>query len=165
MSFKGIKIIPVFLCIFALNGCVFSTFGDSINAFTERLNNLQENYTISAENYIIDTEKATLTKFFKFDQNELMLQFKYDHKNRLNEMNIAFDFTAENGTDELQFIKDLITAFCQNEATSNELMDATDFEKAIKTIRMETISAESENIKIEIDTTQLGTIISVYKDI
>ena len=165
IGLKGIKIIGLFLCIFSLSGCVFATNGNSINSFSQRLNNLQENNTFSAENYIIDKSASTLTKYFKFNQNEIMLQFKYDHKNRLNEMNIAFDFAPAEGSEELQFIEDLITAFCQSEEIKNDLLNSTDFENAIRVIRKETISAESGNIKMEIDVTQLGTVISFYKDI
>ena len=89
-----------------------------------------------------------------------------DEKNRLNEMNIVFDYSISEGSPEaLVFIKDCIKCFIQNEATENEILDTTDFEKSISKVNKKTISAEADNIKMEIDTTELGTVITIYKDL
>ncbi len=152
--------------IITLNGCVFSTTGDSLEAFSRRMNEINESYNMTSEGYIIDTEKSQLTKFFRFSENEIMLNFKYDKKHRLNEMNIVFEPVILDETPEaLTFIESCIKCFVQNEKVEKEILNTTDFENAIKKINMKTISAEADNIKIEIDTTNLGTVISVYKDI
>ena len=55
------------------------------------MNEINESYNMTSEGYIIDTKKSEITKFFKFSQNEIMLNFKYDKKNRLNEMNLVLE--------------------------------------------------------------------------
>ena len=156
----------IILLIFTLNGCVFSTTGESLEAFSRRMNEINESYNMTSEGYIIDTEKSRLTKFFKFSENEVMLNFRYDKKNRLNEMHLVFETIIPEETPESQiFIENCIKCFIQNEALETELLSSTDFENTIRKINIKTISAEADNIKMEIDTTNLGTVISVYKDI
>ena len=53
----------------------------------------------------------------------------------------------------------------QNEEIEKEILNETDFENSIKKINMKTISAEADNIKMEIDTTNLGTVITIYKEL
>lgn len=152
--------------IITLNSCVFSTTGESLEAFSRRMNETNEGYNMTSEGYIIDIEKCEFTKFFKFSQNEIMLNFKYDKKNRLNEMNLIFEPVILDDTpDSLAFIQDCIKCFVQNEKLEKEILAETDFENSITKINMKTISAEADNIKIEIDTTELGTVITIYKDI
>lgn len=150
--------------ILTLNGCVFSTTGESLNAFSNRMNEINESYNMTAEGYIIDTENCELTKFFRFSEYEIMLNFRYDKKYRLNEMNIVFDCSiSEKCPEAMDFIKACIKCFIQNENTEVEILNTTDFEKAISKINKKTISAEVDNIKTEIDTTELGTVITIHK--
>ncbi len=154
------------LSLITLNSCVFETTGESLKAFSNRMNELNKNYNMTADGYIIDTEKSYLTKFFKFAENEIMLCFKYDKKHRLNEMNLIFESVIlDEAPEALTFIEDCIKCFVQNEETEKEILNETDFEKSIRKINMKTISAETDNIKIEIDTTELGTVITIYKDV
>lgn len=159
-------ILILLFSVITLNGCVFSTTGESLEAFSRRMNEINEGYNMTSEGYIIDTESRELTKFFKYSENEIMLNFKYDKKNRLNEMNIVFEpEILTEATDSLTFIKDCIKCFIQNETIEREILSETDFENSIKKINIKTISAETDNIRIEIDTTNLGTVITIYKDI
>lgn len=160
------NILILLFSIITLNSCVFSTNGESLEAFSERMNELNESYNMTSDGYIIDTKKSTFTKFFRFSENEIMLNFKYDKKNRLNEMNIVFESTIPDETPEiLTFIENCIKCFIQNETAEKKILDNTDFENSIKKINIKTISAETDNIKMEIDTTNLGTVITIYKDI
>ena len=160
------SILIILFSIITLNGCVFSTTGESLEAFSRRMNEINESYNMTSEGYIIDTEKCELTKFFRFSENEIMLNFKYDKKHRLTEMNIVFEpGILDKAPEALTFIESCITCFVQNEKAEKEILDNTDFENAIRKINMETKSAETDNIKIEIDTTNLGTVITIYKDI
>ena len=119
---------------------------------------------MTTEGYIIDTENCELTKFFRFQEQEIMLNFRYDKKYRLNEMNIVFDAVMSDISNEaLTFVKDSIKAFIQNEEAEQELLNKVDFENAVKKIDKKTKSAETDNIKIEIDTTELGTVITIYR--
>lgn len=161
-----LNLLITLLSLITLNSCVFATTGESLKAFSNRMNELNKNYNMTADGYIMDTEKSYLTKFFKFSENEIMLNFKYDKKHRLNEMNIVFDPGILNkNPDALVFIENCIKCFVNNEIAEEEILNSTDFNNSIKEINMKTISAEADNIKIEIDTTELGTVITVYKDI
>ena len=155
----------IFLVI-TLNSCVFSTTGESLEAFSNRMNEINEGYNMTSEGYIIDTENSELTKFFRFSEKEIMLNFRYDKKHRLTEMNIVFDYSiSEKDPEAIDFIKACIKAFIQNGKAENEILYTSDFEKSISKVNKKTISAEADNIKIEIDTTELGTVITVHKEI
>ncbi len=159
-------IVIILLSIITLNSCVFATTGESLEAFSKRMNQTNESYNMTSEGYIIDTKTRELTKFFRFSENEIMLNFKYDKKNRLNEMNLVFQpIILEETPESFTFIENCIKCFVQNESIENELLNSTDFENTIKKINKKTISAEEDNIKIEIDTTNLGTVVTIYKDI
>ena len=166
MKKRALNLLIILLSLTTLNSCVFATTGESLKAFSNRMNELNKNYNMTADGYIIDTKTSYLTKFFKFSENEIMLNFKYDNKHRLNEMNIVFDPGILNkNPDALIFIENCIKCFVNNEIAEEEILNSTDFNNSIKQINMKTISAEADNIKIEIDTTELGTVITVYKDI
>lgn len=164
MKKRIFNIIIALLSLITLNSCVFATTGESLEAFSNRMNETNENYNMTSDGYIIDTEKCRLTKFFKFSENEIMLNFKYDNKHRLTEMNIVFEAVVLNEVpDSLTFIKNCIKCFVDNETAEDELLNSTDFNNSIKEINIKTISAEADNIKMEIDTTQLGTVVTVYR--
>ena len=166
MKQRVLSLLILLLSITTLNSCVFATTGESLEAFSRRMNEINESYNMTSEGYIIDSKKCELTKFFRFSENEIMLNFKYDKKNRLNEMNIVFEPDIfEKSPEVLTFVSNCIKCFIQNEAIEKELLNATDFENSIKKINIKTISAEADNIKIEIDTTNLGTVITIYKEI
>lgn len=166
MKKHAFSLLILLFSITTLNSCVFTTTGESLEAFSRRMNEINESYNMTSEGYIIDTEKCELTKFFRFSENEIMLNFKYDKKNRLNEMNLVFEPVILDETpDSLAFIQDCIKCFVQNEKAEREILNETDFENSITKINIKTISAESDNIKIEIDTTQLGTVVTIYRDI
>ena len=166
MKKRIFSILVILFSLLSLNGCVFSTTGESLEAFSRRMNEINESYNMTSEGYIIDTEKCQLTKFFRFSENDIMLNFKYDKKYRLTEMNIVFESEIlTESPDSLSFIRDCIKSFVQNEKAENEILDNTDFENTITKTDMKTKGAEADNIKIEIDTTNLGTVITIYKDI
>ncbi len=164
---KTVFLLLIILLLTAtLSSCTFSATGDSIEAFSRRMNELNENYNMTSEGYIIDQTECTLKKFYKFSEKDIMLNFKYDKKYRLNEMNIVFaSVILEENSQALAFICDSVKSFVQNESTYNQLLELTDFENAITKIDIKTKSAEADNIKMEIDTTELGTVITIYKDI
>lgn len=156
----------VFLALITLCGCSFSNSGESLEAFSRRMNSLNENYNTDSDGYIVDATQKTFTKFYKFGEKEIMLKFKYDSKNRLTQMHIVFDPAGLEESDEpFAFISDCIVCFCQNESISREILGMADFDGVIKTVRNETTDTEVGNIKMEIDSTRLGTVISLYKDI
>ena len=159
-------IVFILLSLTTLNSCVFATTGNSLESFSKRMNEQNESYNMTSDGYIVDTTNCNLTKFFRYSENEILINFKYDNKNRLNEMNIVFDRIVLNSEpDSITFIKDCIKCFVENESAEMQLLNSTDFENSIKEINTKTISAEADNIKIEIDTTNLGTVITIYKEL
>lgn len=166
MKKKLVSLLSCIMCLLLFSGCVFSADGESLEAFSRRMNVLNENYAMSADGYIIDTENRTFTKFFKYSHNEIMLEFAYDQKNRLTQMNLVFEpVIFEECPDSLDFISNCIISFCQNENTSDEILSKYIVTEKLKTVQPETTSAEAGNIKLEIDTTQLGTVLTLYRDI
>lgn len=166
MKFRFLYLFCLFLSLTMLCGCSFSTSGNSLEAFSQRMNCLNENYNMNSNGYIVDTSQNTFTKFYKFTEKEIMLKFKYDSKNRLTQMHIVFDPTVLEKSDiSFSFISDCIFCFCQNESTSDEILGISDFNNILKTVKNETTVAQVGDIKIEIDSTRLGTVISLYKDI
>ncbi len=166
MKFRFLYLFCLFLLLTMLCGCSFTTSGNSLEAFSQRMNCLNENYNMNPNGYIVDTSQNTLTKFYKFTEKEIMLKFKYDSKNRLTQMHIVFDLAVLEKSDiSFSFISDCIVCFCQNESTSDEILGISDFNNILKTVKNETTVAQVGDIKIEIDSTRLGTVISLYKDI
>ena len=166
MKKQVFSLLILLLSIISLSGCVFSTTGESLEAFSKRMNEKNESYNMTSEGYIVDTKDCELTKFFKFSRHEMMLSFKYDKKHRLNEMNIVFETDIlDKSPESLIFIYDCIKCFVQDEKTEKDILNGTDFKNSIRKINMQTKSTESGNIRMEIDTTELGTVITIYKDI
>lgn len=160
------SLVFLLLSIMALSSCTFATTGDSLEAFSRRMNEINESYNMTSEGYITDTEKCELTKFFRFSESEIMLNFSYDKRNRLTKMNIVLEpQTTESSADSLSFIYDCINAFIQSEEIEAKLLNEIDFENSIKKVDIKTKNAEADNTRMEIDTTELGTIITVYKDL
>ncbi len=163
---KAFMLLIVLISLATFNSCTFATTGESLEAFSRRMNELNESYNMTSDGYIIDISENSLTKFFKYRENEIMLNFRYDKKNRLNELNIVFNpCILEESPESSTFIYDCIKCFCQDENTTKKILESTNFENTIKNINMKTISTEADNIKMKIDTTQLGTVVTIYKDI
>ena len=142
-----LSLLIILFSLITFNGCVFSTTGESLEAFSRRMNEINESYNMTSEGYIIDTEKSRLTKFFRFSENEIMLNFKYDKKNRLNEMNLVFETVILDETPEaLSFIESCVKCFVQDEKVKKEILNATDFENSIRKTNMKTKNKPKYNV-------------------
>lgn len=152
------------LFIFTVTGCTPKENGDNLTGFCNRMNTYNESYNLTPDGYIFDDTESSYTRFFIFgDKTELMLQFKTDDKNRIKQMNIAL--TPQKSTSDIQvygFISDCITAFCHDQKTANELIEKIDLETALTVTDLKTKSAESGKISVKTDTTEIGTVISLY---
>ena len=94
-----------------------------------------------------------------------MLQFKTDEKNRIQQMNVAL--TPQKSTDDAEcytFIADCINAFCNDKKTADELIEKIDLEATLTNVDFKTKSAEYGKISAKADTTNIGTVISLYND-
>ncbi len=149
-----------------LSGCSLKENGETLQAFSNRINEINSEYNFNPDGFIFDQSERSLSKFFVFsEENEILLNFKLNEKNRINEMNLVFDKEALNNNYSYSFLHHCIYAFCNNNELTKTLLSDIDFETAIKNESFFTASAESDSIKLLIDTTELGTVITIYKDI
>ncbi len=163
-----IKIFSIVLSVVALAcmcGCTLTEKGNSLSAFCERINTLDDTYNLTPSGYILDEENKTLTKFFRFTEKEILLEFEYAEGNNLTTLHIVFDNSAKNNQQELLFIKNSLYAFINNTALTDSLLTEIDFENAIYNIDMNTKKAKSGNTEIQLDVTEIGTVISVVQNI
>ncbi|MGN0526076.1 MAG: hypothetical protein ACI4IF_01450 [Acutalibacteraceae bacterium] len=151
--------IPIIALLF-LGGCVLSSSGGSIHSFCNRLNELDKGYEVTESGFIANSN--TYSKFFVIDNNEILLKFTLDSKNRTEKMDIVYPIECNNSPKSLEFIKNLVTAFCNDEKISSDFWSFLEKEKVFSETSYETKETELDNIQLQVDTTELGTIITVY---
>ncbi len=160
--------ICLFLCltvaILVCSSCKATTYGDTLHAFTERMNKLSDTYTLSESGYILDQKSDTLTHFYKFGENEILLQFKTDDKNYLTEMNIVFNGNFTEGTEEFIFIKNCISAFIDNEETERAFFAEKSLSQLLETKSNKTVEINKGDTQLLLDVTDSGTVITVVKN-
>lgn len=160
--------ICLFLClmvaILVCSSCKVTTYGDTLYAFTERMNKLSDTYTLSENGYILDQKNDTLTHFYKFGENEILLQFKTDEENYLREMNIVFSGSFTEGTEEFIFIKNCITAFINNEDIERAFFSEKSLSQLLETKSNETVEINKSDTQLLLDVTDSGTVITVVKN-
>lgn len=164
MKKMGVLLILCIILPLTLSSCIFTRQGDSLNAFSQRMNYYNESYNMTADGYIFDKSESSFSKYVKFGEKEIMLKFFTDSKNRTTELHLVFDTgITETDGDIKEFIENCIKAFYEDEAAAEEILELSDFYNTLSTVSNETKSAELENIRIEIDTTEIGTVVSLYK--
>ncbi len=160
--------ICLFLClivaILVCSSCKATTYGDTLHAFTRRMNKLSDTYTLSESGYILDQKSDTLTHFYKFGENEILLQFKTDDKNYLTEMNIVFNGNFTEGTEEFIFIKNCISAFIDNEETERAFFAEKSLSQLLETKSNKTVEINKGDTQLLLDVTDSGTVITVVKN-
>lgn len=160
--------IRLFLClivaILVCSSCKATTYGDTLHAFTRRMNKLSDTYTLSESGYILDQKSDTLTHFYKFGENEILLQFKTDDKNYLTEMNIVFNGNFTEGTEEFIFIKNCISAFIDNEETERAFFAEKSLSQLLETKSNKTVEINKGDTQLLLDVTDSGTVITVVKN-
>ena len=147
--------------LITLTGCAVKTSGDSLQAFVNRLNSYNSEYNISPNGFISEKDKNSLTRFFTFHKEEIMMTLVYDNNNAITQLHIVMPLNAQENV--YQFACNCIKAFC-GDNTAENLMNRFDLRKAVNTIKMETYSTTSEDVTMEIDTHEVGTVLSIYKD-
>lgn len=147
-----------------LTGCSLSSEGNTLHGFTQRMNTYPENYNLTESGYIFDSKNNTLTRFFKFNENEVMLQFECGENNDLTCLHIVFDNKCKNNSQEMNFIKNCIAAYIENPETNSEIMKNIDFENTIKKTSYETQNAKSGDTELFLDTTTVGTVITISRN-
>ena len=128
-------IILPLLSIFLLSGCSIIKNGSDLSGFIFRMNGKNESYTLTENGFLYDSEKSEFYKYFILDEHELLLSFKSDEKARLTEMNITIGCFLNESDFLLPFVTDAI------------------------------IKAKNGNTELLLDVTEIGTVITVYKDL
>ncbi len=159
------KLLIIFISctiIVLFNSCKIKTEGNSLYAFTQRLNEISKN-KITSDGFIANNDKKTFSKFFKFDDDEILLQFEVSDDTSLSCLHIVFDNITENNSMCLSFIENSIYAFANNDYEVTELFKKVDFRKAIFSKSLDSKQEKIGNTEIIIDATDIGTVISVVK--
>lgn len=166
MKIKYCFLLICLLFFITSTGCTPKENGDNLTGFCNRMNTYNESYALSPDGYIFDDTICSYTRFFIFgDSTELMLQFKADKKGRIQQMNIALTPQKSISDSECYtFVTNCINAFCDDEKAANELIEKIDLEATLTTVAFKTKSAEYGKISAKADTTNIGTVISLYND-
>lgn len=160
------KMVILTIIFLSFSGCTVNETGETISAFFNRLNAINEAYEFSPDNLIFDEKTNSYSRFVKFNnEDEILLNFEVDKRNNLATLNIVTGKNATENESAYSFIVDAISAFCSDEATANKIIEKTDLKNSLKATFFDTKAAECDGIKIEIDTTEPGTVISLHKDI
>lgn len=149
--------------LFSLCSCTISDTGATLYGFTKRMNELNESYSLTDDGYIIDQENQTFTKYFTFNEKNVMLTFSYNEKNELDSMNIVSDSLTAEDSAQLEFIKNCIYAFVCNEEIVNNIFTDSDFDNAVLKVDINTKKTKSGNVEMLIDVTEIGTVITVLQ--
>ena len=158
-------IIFLLIATIFLNSCSIADNGDDLTGFVLRLNHKNETYNLTENGFLYSEESHSYSKFFTINENELLLNFEADNKSRLTKMNIVTQNEFYADTDTLNFISDLIKTFINNNDTFEKVIDETNFFDVIKTKTTDTVKTENGNINLLIDVTEIGCVITIYKEI
>lgn len=162
---KKLAVLSMILTLTLLfTGCALQTTGNSLSAFCQRLNEIYETDTFNEVGYILDQKDRTLTQFYKFNENEVMLQFIYNEENELKQMNIATGSEDLNNEDCFTFTKNCISAYINDPKTEEALLTETDFENAVKLPDINTREAKIGDTELMFDVTEIGTVITVVQN-
>ena len=149
---------------FVLSGCAVSETGNSLHAFTERMNKISESYSLTENGYIFNDTDNTFTRFYKFNTNEIMVQFTCDENNNLYRLDLVFPKECAKNPQEIKFIKDCICAYIKNTETQTDLMNKLQFDNTLNEVNYETQKAESGDTEMLIDVTAIGTVITIIQN-
>lgn len=160
---KKLVVLPLIFIIF-LSSCSVAQNGEDLSSFILRINTLNEQYNLTPQGFIYSEENDDIYKFFIVSENEILLSFKEDNNGRLTEMNFVADNKFYEDSSSFEFFKNSLNAFINDENTYTEIID-NDISQLLKAQTKESVIIKSGNIKVSIDVTTLGIVITIYKDI
>ena len=161
---KKLLLFPLILSFF-LSGCTIIENENDLSGFIFRMNEKNESYNLTEKGFLYDKDKNNFYKFFIVDEKEVLLMFKADAKGRLIELNITTSCFLNENNSLLSFVKDTLFCYINNNETTEILLSEADFNNNILTTKKETIKAKNGNTELLLDVTEIGTVITVYKDI
>ncbi len=157
-------IILIFTLLLTFSGCKLKTEGDSLSAFTQRVNELSD-YELSANGYIYNEKTSTLSKFYTLENKNILLSFKGNDDNNLYSMNIVFDKIDKNNTLVIKFVSDCINAFINNDDIFKKLTSSEELINTLTEKSYETKTEKIGSIELLADTTDVGVVITVNKNL
>ena len=80
-------------------------------------------------------------------------------------MNIVASKDFYSDESQMNFVESSIFSFIDNDNITNIILDEIDFYNSLNTVNKDTKKAKNGNIAILLDVTEIGTVITVYKDI
>ncbi len=161
---KKILIFPL-ISIILMSGCSIIKNGNDLSSFIFRMNEKNEGYNITENGFLYNDEKNEFIKFFLIEEREILLSFKADNKGRLVELHITTPCLLNENELLSTFILDALFCFINDDKTTETLLSETDFSNNLLTTKNETIKAKNGNTELLLDVTEIGTVITVYKDI
>ncbi len=161
---KNSLFLLILIIIFAFNGCVIESSGNTLHAFTQRMNERNSVYEMTNSGYIYNKTENSLTKYYIINDTNIMLQFHTNENNELCSLNIVFDTLTETNTEELEFIRNCIECYCDDQKISANLLNEANFPNVLFTKNIETIKNKIGNTEIIIDVTDIGCVISVVQN-
>lgn len=155
-----------FLAFFVIisSSCMAHREGDTLQSFTYRMNQLSDSYKLSENGYILDLKSNTLSRFYNFSGEEILLRFKMNDKNILTEMNIVFTEQPVDNSDEFIFIKNCICAYIDDKSTEDLIFSEKSLSILLKEKSNETVEINKSDIQFLLDVTDSGTVITVVKN-
>ena len=165
MKGRILQAATIFLLIFSLCACSLSEKGSSLFGFSERMDKLCENIDFTAEGFLYSQEENGYIKYFESENAVILLKLMCNEKQKITAMHIVFDGLSEKNTAEIKFIKNLIISFVDNPETSAQIINDEDFYKDIFQESTQTKMKKFGSIDLLIDTTEVGTVITLVHNI
>lgn len=161
---KKIIVLPLLLTVF-LSSCSISQNSEDLTGFLTRLNSTNSSYNIEQTGFIYNNTEHSIYKFFYINEDEVLLSFKKDSVGRLTELNFVTQNQLTKNEATFTFFKNTLKAFVNNEVIFEKIISDKSLEAAFGTINNTSFATKNGNISIMLDVTEIGTVISVYKDI
>lgn len=151
--------------LFLLTGCTIQKTGSDLTGFIFKMNEKNESYNLTADGFLYSSENDDYYKFFQFDEDEILLSFCTDNKGRLTQMNIVTSKDFYSDESQMNFVENSLFSFIDNDDITNTILSEIDFYNSVKSVNINTQKSKNGNIELLLDVTEIGTVITVYKDI
>ncbi len=145
--------------------CSVKENGSTLYAFINRMNTRCEDYEITVQGFTHNEAQKSFTKFFTFNEKEIMLKLIYGNDDSIHTLHIVFDSLEDSDSQELQFIKNSVYSFIDNDNTSSELLSLADFDNAVFLKDIKTKETTIGNTSLLLDVTDKYTVISIVQNI
>ena len=99
------------------------------------------------------------------EEQEILLSFKSDDKGRLTQLNFVADCDFYEYEKTTLFLENSLYAFINNDDLTINILSESNLFNNLSTKTKNTLKTKNGNIELLLDVTEIGTVITVYKDI